>query len=286
VIQMGDVNPREQIELRLPGNIHGSSTTGIPFEVHLSFSSPDGFAKNDTLKLYIGSPTIVFADSASAGMGNWTVGQGWGTTTNAHTPPGAFTDSPSGNYRANANNPMTSVNQISLAAYDFAQLRFWTRWAIEPTWDFATVEVSTNNGASWTTLRTSSATRGSGRSSEQPTTAWGYDSYVPGLTWKEEEADLSPYAGLSIKLRFRLASDGGVERDGFIVDDIRVHGYTTSTDTGIVVTPLQITKSGVSGTVFSEPMVISNFTENDVEFTIMEEIPTARHGVVSAFSGP
>ena len=89
------------------------------------------------------------------------------------------------------------------------------------------MEVSTNNGSSWTTLRTTSSTRGSGRSSEQPTTAWGYDSYVPGLTWKEESANLSPYAGLQIKLRFRLASDGGAERDGFHVDDIRIHGYET-----------------------------------------------------------
>ncbi len=221
----GDLASQSQTEIRFAGDVHGTSTIGIPFQVYLNFSNPDGFSRNDTLDLYIGTPSVVFADSASGGIGNWTTGQGWGLTSNSHTTPSAFTDSPSGYYRANANNSLTLATQVSLAGFDYAELRFWTKWSLESTWDFATVEVSTNNGSSWTTVRTSTSTRGSGRSSQQPTTSWGYDSYVPGLVWKEETANLSPYAGLQIKLRFRLASDGGVERDGFYVDDIRIHGY-------------------------------------------------------------
>jgi len=274
VLSPGDLASQTQTELRFAGDVHGSSTTGIPFQVYVNFSNPDGFSRNDTLNLYIGTPAVAFADSASGGIGNWTTGQGWGLTSNSHSAPNAFTDSPSGYYQANANNSLTLINQVSLAGYDYAELRFWTKWAIEPTWDFATVEVSTNNGSSWTTLRTTSATRGSGRSSEQPTTAWGYDSYVPGLTWKEESANLSPYAGLQIKLRFRLASDGGAERDGFHVDDIRIHGYEAVTDTGIIVTPLQFIKSGVTGKIFADSLTINNFTGNDLEFTVTESIPT------------
>ena len=192
VIEAGDIASQQQSEIRFAGTVHGASTIGVPFQIYLNFANPDGFSRNDTLDLYIGTPDIVFADSASAGTGNWTIGQGWGLTANAHTSPSAFTDSPSGNYNDNANNSLTLVTQRSLVDYDYAQLRFWTKWSIEPTWDFGTVEVSTNNGSSWTTLRTSTATRGSGRTPEQPTNAWGYDAYVPGLDWKEEEADLSP----------------------------------------------------------------------------------------------
>ena len=157
------------------GKIHrisiGVHSTGIPFQVYVNFSDPEGFAKSDTLNLYIGTPTVVFADSASNGTGNWTTGQGWGTTSNAHSAPSAFTDSPSGKYHTNANNPLTLINQLSLTGYNYAQLKFWTEWSIEPTWDFATVEVSTNNGSTWTTLRTTTSTRGSGRSGgQQPTT--------------------------------------------------------------------------------------------------------------------
>ncbi|MDH4069627.1 MAG: M14 family zinc carboxypeptidase [Ignavibacteria bacterium] len=232
VQSLGDLLSQEDVEVSFTGEVGGTSPSGVPFQVFINFSNPDGFSKTDTVDLYIGTPTVVFADSASGGTGNWTTGQGWGLTGNAHSAPNAFTDSPSGSYRANANNSLTLINQVSLAGFDYAELRFWTKWAIEPTWDFATVEVSTNNGSSWTTLRTSSATRGSGRSSEQPTTSWGYDSYVPGLDWKEETADLSAYAGLQIKIRFRLASDGGVERDGFYVDDIRIHGYEEVASSG------------------------------------------------------
>jgi hypothetical protein len=42
-----------------------------------------------------------------------------------------------------------------------------------------------------------------------------------------------------IRIRFRLAADAGDQRDGFYVDDIRIHGYQTSnpTDVGESVVP-------------------------------------------------
>jgi hypothetical protein len=36
---------------------------------------------------------------------------------------------------------------------------------------------------------------------------------------------LSPFVGQQVKIRFRLAADGGDERDGWYVDDIKVLGY-------------------------------------------------------------
>jgi len=255
VVSAGDLPSQSETEISLTGDVSGNSPSGVPFQVFLNFSNPDGFSRNDTIDLYIGTPTVVFSDDASGGTGNWTTGQGWGLTANAYSAPNAFTDSPSGSYRANANNPLTLVNQVSLAGYDYAELRFWTKWAIEPTWDFGTVEVSTNNGASWTTLKTSTATKGSGRSPEQPTTSWGYDSYVPGLDWKEESADLSAYAGLQIKLRFLLASDSGVERDGFYVDDIRVHGYQEVAATGIQCSDIFFFNAKCNGVGAAQAMV-------------------------------
>ncbi len=128
---------------------------------------------------------------------------------------------------------------MNLTGYQYAELRFWTKWSTEPTWDFATVELSTNNGSTWTALRSKLSHSGSGRSgSKQPTGTWGYESYTPGLTWLQQQIDLSAYINQQVKLRFRLASDGREQRDGFYVDDIRLLGYVTNSDTGLPPVPL------------------------------------------------
>ncbi|HZY10560.1 MAG TPA: T9SS type A sorting domain-containing protein, partial [Bacteroidota bacterium] len=200
---------------------------GVPFKLFLTFSDPQGFEKRDTLDLYFGLPTVVFSDSASAGTTNWDVGTGWGITSDAHSVPDAFTDSPSGLYLANANNSLTTLSDIDLAGFHYVQLRYWTKWAIEPTKDFALVEISTNSGTSWTTLRSKLSHSSSGAGSQSPAGIWGYESYTPGLTWVEQQVDLSSYVDKQVKLRFRVIADGTKQRDGFYVDDIRLLGYTT-----------------------------------------------------------
>ena len=46
---------------------------------------------------------------------------------------------------------------------------------------------------------------------------------------------MSEFVGSQINLRFRVVSDASEQRDGFYVDDIRVHGYHTEFDTLTVV---------------------------------------------------
>ncbi len=224
------------------GHAASNASSGIPFQIYLQITDIQGYQKNDTINLFLGTPTTVFVDSASTGTSNWTTGTGWGLTSDAHSLPSAFTDSPLGPYAASASNSLSLVNQLNLTGFQFAQVKFWTKWAIEPTWDFATVEVSTNNGSTWTTIRTQLSHRGSARSgSQQPSGSWGFDSYTPGQIYVEQGAELSAYVNRQIKLRFRVAAEGGDQRDGFYVDDIRVYGYTTittdvnGTDTGLPV---------------------------------------------------
>ncbi|MBM2841313.1 MAG: putative carboxypeptidase [Bacteroidetes bacterium] len=226
--QIASLLSQAEAQVTFAGSVAWNATTGVPVQFYLTATDPQGYLKVDTLRLYVGTPTTAFADSASNGTTNWTTGTGWGVTSNAHTPPSAFTDSPSGNYPSSANNSLTLNSQLNLVGYNYAQLKFWTKWAVEPTWDFATIDVSTNNGSTWTNLRTPLSHKGSARSgSQQPSGSWGYDSYTPfGQQYIEQEADLTPYVNSSIRLRFRMAADGGDQRDGFFVDDIRVHGYT------------------------------------------------------------
>jgi carboxypeptidase T len=278
-IQTTMASQAEQL-LSFAGVVNPHAVTGVSFQVYLTTTDAQGFLKHDTLTLFLGTPTVVFADSASNGTGNWTTGQGWGVTANAHTPPYAFTDSPSGNYSNNANNSLTLNSQLNLNGFNHAQLRFWAKWAIEPSWDFAMVEISTNNGTTWATLRSKLSHSGSGRSTPQTTGTWGYESYTPGLTWVEQDVDLSSYVNRQIKLRFRVAADVADNRDGLYVDDIRLYGFTTNTDSGIAVRPSEFFFTGAVGSVFDSPMLVNNFS-NDTAHIIITESSGAARGILN-----
>jgi carboxypeptidase T len=221
---------QSEAPLTFTGYAASNATIGAPVQFFLTATDAEGYLRRDTMRVYLGTPTIVFADSASSGTGNWTTGTGWGLTSTAHSLPTAFTDSPSGSYAASSNNALTLSGVLSTASYNYVQLKFWTKWGIEPTWDFGTVEASSNNGTTWTTLRTELSHSASARSgSQQPTGTWGFDSYTPGgQQYIEQEADLTPFKGAQLKIRFRMAADGGDQRDGIYVDDIRVYGHVTN----------------------------------------------------------
>ncbi|MFZ0390564.1 MAG: M14 family zinc carboxypeptidase, partial [Calditrichia bacterium] len=195
--------------------------TSLHFDVH--FYENGTLFKTDSLVMTVGTPVISFQDLASNGMANWAVGGSgiqWGTTAlQSHTPGRSFTDSPTGNYSDNCNTWMRS-QPIDLTNLSSPVLDFWTKWNIESGWDFGFVEISTNNGATWTHLVGQYMSSGSG-SGVQSAGLHGYDGSQS--SWVEEKIDLSAYAGNTVLLRFRLASDGAVNEDGWFVDDVTIH---------------------------------------------------------------
>lgn len=218
--------------ISIRGLQHNHNLESIYYVVTISDSA--GFLVRDTLRAFTTTSEVIFSDDASGGVDNWTIGTGWGTTDDAYSPPLAFTDSPSGKYAANLNNALTMKNGVQLAP-PHNELRFRTKWSIEPTWDFGTVEASTNGGVTWQPLRTQLTRKGSGRSgSKQPSGSFGFDGFNPSVLasvldtkkyWVEQSADLSGFNGHSVLIRFRLASDGAEERDGWYLDDIRIIHY-------------------------------------------------------------
>jgi carboxypeptidase T len=205
-------------------NIDGYSS--LPVKIYVK--NLTGAMLNDSLVFISGSPTMLLNDSANT-TSLWSTGSGWGIVTDIVTNSKVFTDSPTGNYAPNSENSLTLISPIDLSSYQYAELKFQTKWSIESTWDFAVVEVSTDNGTSWTSLKTQLSRKGSGRSgSKQPSTTFGYDAFTPGLTWVEQTADLTPFVGNQIRIRFRLSSDAGLQFDGWYLDDIRILGYKSS----------------------------------------------------------
>ena len=112
-------------------------------------------------------------------------------------------------------------------------LTFETRFGLEATWDFAFVQVSTNNGQTWTSLANANTT-----SNHDPGASAAIVAQLPGFTgdadWHTETFDLSAYAGQTVLLAFRNMTDtntlgnGGLIGPGWWVDDVRVGGELIS----------------------------------------------------------
>ncbi|MDY0404272.1 immune inhibitor A [Virgibacillus sp. 179-BFC.A HS] len=114
------------------------------------------------------------------------------------------------------------VTELDLTDADKVNLEFDTWYNIEEDWDYAMVQVSTDQGKTWTSLST-------------PNTSSTFDENgypaikdnLPGYTgssdgWIHENIDLSDYAGQNIQLQFRSMTDWATNMDGFFVDNVKV----------------------------------------------------------------
>jgi hypothetical protein len=143
------------------------------------------------------------------------------------------------------NDPLGSDNQVlwgntgdesdnalifnaDLSNVDKATLQFDNYYKIEEQWDFGVVQVSTDNGQTWTSIANEN-TRSDVVEEGHPT----IKENVPGFTgtnegWKEESFDLSAYAGKEILVSFRYLTDWGSNDEGWFIDNIEIPeiGYT------------------------------------------------------------
>lgn len=115
-----------------------------------------------------------------------------------------------------------SIDSTLTASFDLSQvsqatLSFWAWYAIEESWDYAYVEVSTDGGKTW------DIQKGSLASPENPLGL----SFGPGYTgesngWQKESVDLTPYTGMKVLLRFEYVTDDATNEDGICIDDISI----------------------------------------------------------------
>jgi immune inhibitor A len=115
-----------------------------------------------------------------------------------------------------------SIDSVLTTAIDLTQaaqatLNFQTWYNIEESWDYAYVEVSSDDGETWDILEGSQST------SQNPV---GF-SFGPGYTgqsngWQKISVSLTPYAKMKILLRFEYITDGATNTDGICIDDISI----------------------------------------------------------------
>ncbi len=109
-----------------------------------------------------------------------------------------------------------TLDPITLPAA--SRLEFKTWYDIEKDWDYGYVQISTDNGATWTNLATSFTTN---------TNPYGQN-LGNGITgssgggWVDGDVDLSAYAGQTVSIRFAYIGDFYVYGLGWMLDNIIV----------------------------------------------------------------
>lgn len=177
-------------------------------------------------KIY-GQTTSLFFDSCND-MNNWE-SSSWNFTDNAYvSAPGSITDSPEGNYSNSVNSYVLLETELDLSQAIYASASFWAKWDIEAGYDYVEFLASINGGTSWAPI-------------EGKYTHPGGNNQHPGMplydgiqnTWVLEQANLNPFIGEQVQLRFKLHSDTYENGDGFYFDDLEVKiiGNTVGTNT-------------------------------------------------------
>jgi len=175
-------------------------------------------ASRDTFFVTIGNIQTFFSDNAESGTGNWTKsGSGilWDTTyITSWTGSKCFADSRWGNSESSTSIYFLLNTSINLTGKTNPKIEYAAKWATETGYDYARIQVSSDNGSTWTNM--------AGRYTKTLSSA---PSYVGMKGWVYEQVSLSAYIGKTIKIRFYYYTDNGTPGDGFYFDDFRVVDY-------------------------------------------------------------
>jgi immune inhibitor A len=130
---------------------------------------------------------------------------------------------------------MTLTRAFDLPAGSKATLQFDTWYDLEKDYDYVYLEVSIDDGKTWTIVHTPS---GSGTNPSGNNYGWGWTGTSRGADtpiWMGEQVDLTPFAGNHALVRFEYITDAAVNGEGMIVDNIRIPelAYTADFEDGL-----------------------------------------------------
>ncbi|MGD8441659.1 MAG: M14 family zinc carboxypeptidase, partial [Holophagae bacterium] len=149
---------------------------------------------------------VVLSDDVEGGADGWTAEGQWAITTEASASPShSWTDSPGGDYGDDWNDSLTSAT-LSLSGVAGVVLEFSHIYELETGYDYGHVEVSIDNGTTWTTAASFNGTQ---------TAAWErVELPLPALDHAAQA-----------RIRFRIETDFAVTEDGWHIDDIVLRGF-------------------------------------------------------------
>lgn len=226
------------------------SASGIPFTLKNSVQEGDIVEfnlvldnglyqwRNPVERVYTSLAETSFLD-AGDNLTNWNTSNWALTSTQYHSAPTSFTDSPTGAYNSNTNSLFELKNPIKIKDATSVVLSYWSKWDIEEDEDYVQI-LGDFNGIGYQAL--------CGKYTEAGTDEQKFDEPVyDGVqqNWVREEIDLTEWLALAdsvdFQFAFRLVADEAIQADGFYFDDFELKVVKTG---------------GVSSTLNFEP---SNF---------------------------
>jgi immune inhibitor A len=129
---------------------------------------------------------------------------------------------------------MMLTREFDLSDVSEATLEYWVWYNIEEDWDYAYVEVSTDDGQTWRILDVPSGTDTNPNGSSFGRAYTGRSGGGSRPEWVFERVDLSEYAGEAVLVRFEYVTDDAVNTPGLLLDDVAVPeiGYAADFEAG------------------------------------------------------
>lgn len=171
-------------------------------------------------------------------------------------------------------------------------LAFWNYQHIESRgdgcFDGALLEVSTDDGQTWTQVETGLLTdpydgliASSFNNPLADRNAWCGDPQ----DWLNSVVELDAYAGQTVRFRFRLGTDRSISREGWAIDDLVVQSCLRAAPAAqINVTPAVLESDQQPNTTIDQPLTIRNDGTAPLLWQIATEPRTARRQVTAAGS--
>jgi hypothetical protein len=159
---------------------------------------------------------LLFEDFLEDDEGNWTADSPWALiTAEFHSPTHSWTDSPDGNYANRSNASLTTgpIDPGESSEFSWPSLQFQTCYDLETDFDYGYVEISTDEGVTWTSVAAYT-----GR-----TVHWSGAKVSLGVI---DDAQ-------TLRVRFRLETDRRVAADGWYVDNVVIYLDNDLDDDGI-----------------------------------------------------
>ncbi|NNF06162.1 MAG: hypothetical protein HKN21_05325, partial [Candidatus Eisenbacteria bacterium] len=178
---------------------------------------------------YAGTIGCTAADDFETGAEFWFTNSNWGLTPFAESGSFAWTDSPAGLYQGCPEGSLEGgCKENAIANYAVpvilplgSVLEFDHICITEDDFDYGIIEVSTDNGGSWSELARYDA-------GDDP--AWADLVADPG-DWRHESLPLDDFVGETVEFRFRLEADTNLEFDGWYIDNLVVNPGCTALST-------------------------------------------------------
>jgi len=221
----------------------------------VDLAAPGVSILSSTPRAHIPTSSDIFFDDMENGMDNWTTGgtnNSWAISEDQEifenssfpvpSPTHFLSDNPGNYYASDTDSWVMLKNDLDLSAYADQPLYLGLGVAayIEDYYDHATIELSADGGSTWETL-------------------FDYTGYA--RYWQSPYTYEIPdkFKTANFRLRFHLTSDGSVEYDGWLIDNVGIgtslsstYGYKSGTS---MATPHVSGAVAVIGSVFTNDTI-------------------------------